>query len=707
MALDSHMWAPASAMPMAESALYRQRLEVIAEKRRLQEAIRAARRELDEEKLRVQRLKRKSLRDRWLMDGAAEEPEDPPTPETQAQARIQNLEGSLFTLQAQLQLLQSASTGALHRPVSKPTWRRQGQRPLSQPPVEPGHAGQADQDKRASLPAGLADVSPECPEPGQVPGAAGVSSEVNGPRLEPPNPTPGVRSEGSPGDVMEVVWEGLRDTEDGAAEPTGAELEAKVEAMVLEAIEERLDSGGPDLPVWVRDDRNVVEVVWEGLGGDLEAPGEPGGSPEAEQPSVPRLLEGLRRGSPDGAGHGGRGGEDGAFIWVERVTVTEDWEELGLEGTEGAAASDQDLGLDGGAASCWELERRQAEEQWRTRKGSENVPEVETSGDEPMLAGEEGATRAEREMGGQGPQAAEAARHRETGEAAGGSPGTPTGEGDTPLQVERGGEELPEEDRGGGEELSQASGEGGEEVLKAQRGGEESPRTDRGGGEELPKAEEGGEEPPEPDRGGEERLKTDRGGEESPKVDQDGGEEFRGGEELLRAPSGGGEDLSQAEEQGGEEFPASEEPRGLEKDVSTREGACGGGKEGQAEAVGEEGVGQEAREEPTLEEEVQSPQKMEDCLEAEAACGKPLRPAEGLPSAEGSAMPLLEVTPVPTEQSPECQPLLQGRGPRTNPSAHPVPSYAPARQPVPSAAAPEGSEASAPKQKTCQCCAVM
>lgn len=45
-------------------------------------------------------VQRKSLRDRWLMDRAVEEPEgpdEPPTPETQAQARIQNLEGSLFT----------------------------------------------------------------------------------------------------------------------------------------------------------------------------------------------------------------------------------------------------------------------------------------------------------------------------------------------------------------------------------------------------------------------------------------------------------------------------------------------------------------------------------------------------------------------------------------------------------------------------------
>lgn len=75
---------------------------------------------------------RKSLRERWLMDGTAEGTErqesaskDPQSPEGQAQARIQNLEDSLFTLQSQLQLLQGASTGAQHKSSGRPTWRRQ------------------------------------------------------------------------------------------------------------------------------------------------------------------------------------------------------------------------------------------------------------------------------------------------------------------------------------------------------------------------------------------------------------------------------------------------------------------------------------------------------------------------------------------------------------------------------------------------------
>ncbi|XP_008274819.1 paralemmin-3 [Stegastes partitus] len=55
---------------MDEAEKYKQRLEAIAEKRRLQEEQDKARREMEDEKLRVQQLKRKSLRDQWLMEGA-------------------------------------------------------------------------------------------------------------------------------------------------------------------------------------------------------------------------------------------------------------------------------------------------------------------------------------------------------------------------------------------------------------------------------------------------------------------------------------------------------------------------------------------------------------------------------------------------------------------------------------------------------------
>ncbi|KAM6972442.1 paralemmin-3 [Aplochiton taeniatus] len=54
---------------MDETEKYQQRLQAIAEKRRLQDEQEKAKREMEEERLRLQQLKRKSLRDQWLMEG--------------------------------------------------------------------------------------------------------------------------------------------------------------------------------------------------------------------------------------------------------------------------------------------------------------------------------------------------------------------------------------------------------------------------------------------------------------------------------------------------------------------------------------------------------------------------------------------------------------------------------------------------------------
>ncbi|KAK1153918.1 palmdelphin-like isoform X1 [Acipenser oxyrinchus oxyrinchus] len=56
---------------MEETELYKQRLQAIAEKRRIQEEQERTRREMEEERLRLQQMKRKSLRDQWLMEGSA------------------------------------------------------------------------------------------------------------------------------------------------------------------------------------------------------------------------------------------------------------------------------------------------------------------------------------------------------------------------------------------------------------------------------------------------------------------------------------------------------------------------------------------------------------------------------------------------------------------------------------------------------------
>ncbi|XP_068392997.1 paralemmin-3 [Eschrichtius robustus] len=768
MALQSQVWSPATPMPMAESSLYRQRLEVIAEKRRLQEEIRAARRELEEEKLRVERLKRKSLRERWLMDGAAEEPErpqdpasqDPHSPEDQAQARIRNLEGSLFTLQSQLQLLQSASTGAQHKPAGRPTWRRQGHRPLSQPTVEAGPAGQTDLNKRASIPAGPVGTYPESPSksgdeavgappaPRRIPGAAGPSSEANGPcpgSSPPPEQEPsqggaacdGGVNEAKGGGMVKVVWEGLRATEDCTTGATGPELEAKVEEMVMEAIGDRQEAGRPELPSWVREDRGIVEVVWEGVGGtegsDSEATREVGRGLEAAQTSSPRLQEGAGgaasgegegapRGSPDGDGQGGFGGEEGSFIWVERVTLSEEWEELVVEGVEGPKALEREgkdespPGAGGrGGEETWEVERRRAEES-AGKRGSEGKAGAEPEGAEMSLVverkGSEESLEPERrgveekvetEMGG-GDKPLSAERKEVEGPLR-----AERERGEEPLGVEqKGGEEKLEAteeplvtERKEGEESLMVERIGGEEALEGkEKGDEESLKVERTGGEQPSEAET---------KGDEESLKAERtGGEQPSEAETKGDEESltvqrTGGEQPSEAETKGDEESQKAERMAGEEPLQTEKTQGVEEDLSPEEQReSGGGKECQAEEVSDEVAPLGAEEEPRPEEGQQPQEKQEGSPEAEAV--KPQTADEGQ-DPSGDATPLLAETPA-QEQPAECQPLLQVEEPRANPSAHTVPTYAPARQPEPSAP-PEGEEASGPKQKTCQCCAVM
>ncbi|KAM6989183.1 palmdelphin-like [Tautogolabrus adspersus] len=55
---------------MEESDLLRERLQAITEKHRIQEDIRRKKEELDREKLKLQHLKKKSLREQWLLQGA-------------------------------------------------------------------------------------------------------------------------------------------------------------------------------------------------------------------------------------------------------------------------------------------------------------------------------------------------------------------------------------------------------------------------------------------------------------------------------------------------------------------------------------------------------------------------------------------------------------------------------------------------------------
>ncbi|XP_068939031.1 paralemmin-3 [Petaurus breviceps papuanus] len=702
-------WTPTNPMPMVESALYRQRLEVIAEKRRLQEQICGARRELEEEKLRVQRLKRKSLRERWLMDGTAEGPEDaepetdPHSPQGQAQARIQHLEDSLFTLQSQLQLLQSASTGAQHKTSAWPTWRRQVSRSLSQTAMEPGPEGKEDLEKRASLPVmpavSMPDTStsripkelgeeaattPQAPKEEEVSTADIV--EINGPCPAPipseleltqnqvdtaedrgPGAGDGVDSSRKtiqgPG-IVKVEWDGLRFLEESAREAPTCTEEGKVkeqeveeivlevigdhqvtgdpelpewmtkdrrvqevEEMVLEAMKSRSMMEVPELPEWVTKDRGIVEVVWEGLGGiDSSDMGDSEEMVREEEATGSPARSGLEF-KEQGPGESPELGDqaEGSFIWVERVLITEDWEEVLVEESEGTAK-----------------ESKESEAGESLRLGAAKEGEKEQLG-------------AEKE--GEG-------KHLETEKL--------VSEGET--------EEVLQRD--GGKEIHI----GAEEM----KGDEEQPGKEKEG-EGKEQKEEAGEE--------KELEAVEKAGEER----QLEAEEKAGEEKELEAVEKAGEERQlEAEEKvreekqlGGEEKEGSEELESKEEEEKEREGGVAKEMPAEKDPGGEKGSDYEEKEEQE--------QEMKQVTQGEVGVEPQAEEATSAPNEPQAPAPSLEQLPAPEAGPPERQPLLQPAVRTVNPASRPVPTYTPAQRAEPP---PESEQASGSKQ-TCQCCVVM
>ncbi|XP_077326564.1 paralemmin-3 [Lithobates pipiens] len=86
---------------MEETQIYSQRLHGITEKRRILSEVDRIQRELDQQKIKLQQLKRKSLRDRWLMDGLV------PTAGVEAENPLSETEGHIKDLELQLESLQS------------------------------------------------------------------------------------------------------------------------------------------------------------------------------------------------------------------------------------------------------------------------------------------------------------------------------------------------------------------------------------------------------------------------------------------------------------------------------------------------------------------------------------------------------------------------------------------------------------------------
>uniref|UniRef100_A0A9J7YEH1 Paralemmin 3 n=1 Tax=Cyprinus carpio carpio TaxID=630221 RepID=A0A9J7YEH1_CYPCA len=83
-----------------EAEKYQQRLKAIAEKRRIQEEQERAKREIEDERLRLQQLKRKSLRDQWLMEGPPASPDSTGPRSPLWGPKVQEIETHINKLQA-------------------------------------------------------------------------------------------------------------------------------------------------------------------------------------------------------------------------------------------------------------------------------------------------------------------------------------------------------------------------------------------------------------------------------------------------------------------------------------------------------------------------------------------------------------------------------------------------------------------------------
>ncbi|XP_068130291.1 paralemmin-3 isoform X2 [Hyperolius riggenbachi] len=93
---------------MGETQLYSQRLHGINEKRRILSEVERIQRELDQQRIKLHQLKRKSLRDRWLMEGLLPSPgAETENPLGETENQIKTLEDELESLQLELVYLEN------------------------------------------------------------------------------------------------------------------------------------------------------------------------------------------------------------------------------------------------------------------------------------------------------------------------------------------------------------------------------------------------------------------------------------------------------------------------------------------------------------------------------------------------------------------------------------------------------------------------
>lgn len=95
---------------MEEAELVKERLQAITDKRKIQEEISQKRLKIEEEKLKHQHLKKKALREKWLLDGisSGKEQEEMKRQNQQDQRQTQVLEQSILRLEKEIQDLEKA-----------------------------------------------------------------------------------------------------------------------------------------------------------------------------------------------------------------------------------------------------------------------------------------------------------------------------------------------------------------------------------------------------------------------------------------------------------------------------------------------------------------------------------------------------------------------------------------------------------------------
>nr|XP_046227497.1 palmdelphin isoform X3 [Scatophagus argus] len=105
---DSHSTNPAI---MEEADLLKERLQAITDKRRIQESIAMKRRQIEEEKLKLQYIKKKALREQWLMDGLSQQSEEEQEAmRLQAQDEQQQsdqLQSNIFRIEKEIEALET------------------------------------------------------------------------------------------------------------------------------------------------------------------------------------------------------------------------------------------------------------------------------------------------------------------------------------------------------------------------------------------------------------------------------------------------------------------------------------------------------------------------------------------------------------------------------------------------------------------------